>query len=83
MKNDKERKRVLDKAIELIATSLEVDKSNISENTNLTTDLDFESLDLVDLIVSFEDEYGIEIPDKDIKTLQTVKDIVDYIVEHK
>lgn len=83
MKNNVERNKVKERVIDLIASSLEIDKKDISEDTNLTTDLDFESLDLVDLVVAFEDEYGVEIPDKDIKTLQTVKDIIDYIVEHK
>ena len=58
--------------INLISEVLEINEEKISENTNLVTDLDVESLDLVDLIAAFEKKYNFEIPDKDIKNLQTV-----------
>ncbi len=65
--------------INLISEVLEVDKSEINENTNLINDLEIESLDLVDLVAAFEKKYNFEIPDKDIKNLQIVSDIVKYI----
>lgn len=65
--------------INLISEVLEINEEKISENTNLVTDLDVESLDLVDLIAAFEKKYNFEIPDKDIKNLQTVGDIINYI----
>lgn len=65
--------------INLISEVLEVDKSEINENTNLINDLEIESLDLVDLVAAFEKKYNFEIPDNDIKSLQTVSDIVKYI----
>ena len=65
--------------IELISDTLEIDKKKINKDTNLLKDLDVESLDLVDLVTAFEDRYGVEIADKDIKNLQTVGDIVGYI----
>ncbi len=65
--------------ISLIASVLEIPEENIQENTNLVNDLGLESLDLVDLVAAFENKYGIEILDKDIKNLQTVKDIILYI----
>ena len=65
--------------IELISDTLEIDKKKINKDTNLLKDLDVESLDLVDLVTAFEDKYGVEIADKDIKDLQTVGDIVGYI----
>ena len=46
---------------------------------NLVSDLEIESLDLVDLVAAFEKQYNFEIPDKDIKELQTVNDIIKYI----
>ena len=58
---------------------LEVDKNIVNENTNLLKDLEIESLDLVDLVAAFEKQYNFEIPDKDIKELQTVNDIIKYI----
>lgn len=65
--------------INLIASVLEIPEENIQENTNLVNDLGVESLDLVDLVAAFENKYEIEILDKDIKNLQTVKDIILYI----
>lgn len=63
----------------IIAETLEIDETEIEDTTNLAQDLDVESLDLVDLVVAFEEKYGIEIPDQDIKNLQTINDIVEYI----
>ena len=71
-----------DKVIKLIAETLDVDAKKISEKTNLVKDLEVESLDLVDLVAAFEEQFGIEIPDKDIKNLQTVGDIIKYAEKH-
>ena len=68
-----------DEVIELISNTLEIDKKDINEKTNLVADLGVESLDLVDLVAAFEEKYEFEIPDKDIKNLQTVGDIIKYI----
>lgn len=72
-----------DKVINLIAETLDVDKKKINEKTNLLKDLEVESLDLVDLVGAFEEEFGVEIADKDIKNLQTVGDIIKYAEEHE
>ena len=71
------------KVINLIAETLDVDKKKINEKTNLVKDLEVESLDLVDLVGAFEEEFGVEIADKDIKNLQTVGDIIKYAEEHE
>ena len=68
--------------IDLISSTLEIDKKKINESTNLIADLDVESLDLVDLVAAFEEKYDIEIPDKDVKNLQTVGDIIKYLKSH-
>lgn len=72
-----------DKVINLIAKTLDVDKEKLNEKTNLVKDLEVESLDLVDLVAAFEEEFGIEIADKDIKNLQTIGDIIKYAEEHE
>ena len=67
----------------LIADTLEVDEKKITLKTDFLKDLDVESLDLVDLVTAFEDKYGVEIADKDVKNLHTVGDVIDYIKERQ
>ena len=71
-----------EEVINIISKTLEIDKKSINESTNLIADLDVESLDLVNLVVAFEEKYGMEIPDQDIKKLQTVSDIINYLESH-
>ena len=52
-------------------------------NPKLKEDLELDSLDSVELIMSAEEEFGIEIPDEDVMNFKTVNDIVNYIEEHK
>ena len=73
---------ILEEVIETIANVTEVDKNIIKEDSNLIKDLEIDSLDLVDLVVEFEKKYNFQIPDQDVKEIQTVKDIVDYIKAH-
>ncbi len=68
-----------DEVIEIISNVTEIPVKKININSNLVKDLELESLDLVSLIASFEEKYNITVEDKDIKNLQTVKDIVEYI----
>lgn len=65
--------------IEIISKVTEIPVKKISLESNLVKDLELESLDLVSLVAEFEEKYNIVVDDKDIKNLQTVKDIVDYI----
>lgn len=68
--------------IKIIAGIVEVPEKSINENTNLLADLDLESLDLVTLISEIETKYELEIPDKEIKKIQTVGDIINYLSSH-
>lgn len=72
-----------EKVITIIANTLEVPKESLSLNTNLVTDLELESLDFVELVSNFESEFNIEIPDKEIKKIQTIKDIVEVISKYE
>ena len=65
--------------INIISNVAEVPSKKINLDTNLVKDLELESLDLVTLVSEFEEKYNITVEDKEIKNLQTVKDIVDYI----
>ena len=65
--------------IEIISKVTEIPVKKINLDSNVVKDLKLESLDLVSLVAEFEEKYNIVVDDKDIKNLQTVKDIVDYI----
>lgn len=68
-----------DKIRELLAQQFEVSADSISIETNIVDDLGGDSLDVVDLIMSVEEEFGISIPDEDAVELSTVGKIVEYI----
>ena len=74
---------VLAKVKEIIVNQLDgVSEDQITENSNFIDDLGADSLDIYELIMAFEDEFGIEIPDKDAEKIKTVGDAVKYIEEH-
>ena len=68
--------------VKIIAGVAEVPEESINLKTNLIADLDLESLDLVTLVSEIENKYQIEIPDKEIKKIQTVEDIVNFLSSH-
>ena len=72
-----------DKIRELLAQQFEVSADSISMETNIVDDLGGDSLDVVDLIMSVEEEFGISIPDEDAVELSTVGKIVEYIEEQQ
>lgn len=71
---------VSEEVIRIIAESLGSDPKGIDLRTSLTEDLGADSLDQVELTLSLEDYFGIEITDEEAETLKTVENIVDYIV---
>ena len=74
---------VFDKIKEIIIEQLQVEESEITMDTNLMKDLSADSLDAVEIIMAIEDEYGIEIPDEEAETIQTVADLVRFVEENK
>ncbi len=62
-----------------IAEQLSIDEDQITMDASFTDDLGADSLDLVELIMSLEEEFDMEIPDEDAEKIATVKDVVDYI----
>ena len=68
--------------IKIIAGVAEVPEESINLKTNLIADLDLEPLDLVTLVSEIENKYQLEIPDKEIKKIQTVEDIVNFLSSH-
>ena len=70
---------MLERIIELAEEHLNLDGSVISEDTNLKEDLDLDSLDLFELVMALEDEYGIEIATEDLEKLTTVGSLIEYL----
>jgi acyl carrier protein len=68
------------KVIEIISEQMGVDKSEISRETSFINDLNADSLDTVELVMEFEDEFDMSIPDEEAEKIQTVGAAVDYIV---
>lgn len=73
---------MLEKVKEILKDYTETPPSEITLTSNLVKDLDLNSLDVVNIVVAFEDEFEIEIPDREIKNLTTVGDIIKYLEEH-
>lgn len=57
----------------------EADLSEITENTELVNDLGLNSLDVVNIVVEFEEEFDIEVPDREIKNFVTIGDVTEYL----
>ena len=68
------------KVIEIISEQMGVDKSEITRETSFINDLNADSLDTVELVMEFEDEFDMSIPDEEAEKIQTVGAAVDYIV---
>lgn len=67
------------KIIDLIADKLCKKKDQITLTSRLVEDLGADSLDVVELIMAFEDEFGVSLPDEDIASMKTVEDVINYI----
>lgn len=73
----------IDKVKEIIANQLSVKVETLKEETNIAEELGADSLDLVEILMSLEDEFGVSIPDEAIPQIKTIKDLVDFIDAHK
>ena len=68
------------KVIEIVSEQMGVDKSEITRETSFINDLNADSLDTVELVMEFEDEFDMSIPDEEAEKIQTVGAAIDYIV---
>jgi acyl carrier protein len=70
---------VADRVKKIVLEHLGVDEDKITENASFIDDLGADSLDTVELVMAFEEEFGIEIPDDAAEKILTVKDAIDFI----
>ncbi len=72
---------MLEKVKTIVAEELGVDKEGLTEQTSFKDDLGADSLDLFEMVMSFEEEFGKEIPSDDLQQLQTIGDVVNYLTD--
>ena len=70
---------IFEKVVTILADQLDLDENQITMESRLMEDLTADSLDVVDLIMTFEDEFNTEFLEEDAESLKTVADIVNYI----
>lgn len=74
---------VLEKVKSILAEQFDVEEDKITAETDLQEDLGADSLDVVDLLMSIEDEFEVEVPDEEIENIKTVGSLVDYIEKNQ
>ena len=70
---------MIEKIIELLAKQFRIDASTINEDTNIVEDLGADSLEIVDMLMALEENFGITVSDEEALTLKTVKDVAEFI----
>ena len=73
---------IQERVVEIVAEQMGVDKAQTTRETSFVNDLGADSLDTVELVMEFEDEFDINIPDESAEKIQTVGDAIKYIEEH-
>lgn len=74
---------VFEKLSDIISEQLDIEKDKITMDLSISDDLGADSLDLVDILMSIEDEFDLEVPDEDVEKIKTVGDMVKYIEDNK
>ena len=75
------KEEIFDKLKELVVDQLGVEEDEVTLEATMQDDLGADSLDLVDLVMSVEEEFGVKVADEDLENIKTVGDIVNYIEE--
>ena len=73
---------IAERVKKIVVEHLGVDESKVTENASFIDDLGADSLDTVELVMAFEEEFGIEIPDEDAEKITRVKEAIEYIESH-
>ena len=73
---------VFEKVRDILVDQLDLEEENVTMDASITDDLGADSLDVVDLVMSLEEEFDVEIPDNQVENIKTVGDIVRYIEDN-
>ncbi|MCK4850055.1 MAG: acyl carrier protein [Phycisphaerae bacterium] len=71
-----------EKVYQIVSEQMGIDKSELARDTSFVDDLNADSLDTVELVMEFEDEFEMSIPDEEAEKIRTIGQTVDYIAEH-
>ncbi|MCL2491947.1 MAG: acyl carrier protein [Coriobacteriia bacterium] len=77
-----ERTEALSRVVKVVADTFEIDPTEVVESASYVADLDADSLDLVELVMAFEEEFEVEIPEDAVEGIKTVGQTVDYVLAH-
>lgn len=78
-----DREEILEKIREIAADRLGVEEGDVAPEASFREDLEADSLDLVELIMELEEQFGMEIPDEEAEKITTVEEAVDYVEQHQ
>ena len=81
MSEDLDIKAIEEKVIDIISEQMGAEKSEITRETSFVNDLNADSLDTVELVMEFEDEFDMSIPDEEAEKIQTVGAAIDYVAK--
>lgn len=73
---------MIDKIKKLLAKQLQLDPATIDDDASILDDLGADSLEVVEMLMTLEDEFGIAVPDEDVTSLKTVRSVAEYIESH-
>ena len=79
---DNKKTEIFNKVSEIVADHFDVDRAKITDDLNLKTDLDADSIDFVEFVLELEDTFGEEINDEEAEKLIKIGEVVDYMAEH-
>lgn len=74
---------VFEKIRQILCEQLDIEEDEVTMDSNIAMDLGADSLDVVDLVMTIEDEFEIEVPDEEVENIKTVGDVVNYIEANK